>query len=202
MQIRFHKFFKIFISIALFFGLAYPGMCQDQKQSKKDEPKKSKKWDKFVFGGSIGLQFGTVTYIDISPVVGYYVTPKLLTGLGLTYQYYDDTYYSSYKTHIFGGRAFSNYALLEHIGNHLRIKTDITIFFQGEYEILNIGRDFSKAGNAGSSNRYWLNGILLGGGIREPIGKKSSFNFALLYNILADSRTPYENPIIRFGFYF
>jgi hypothetical protein len=202
MQIRISKLYTciLTITVLLFFSFAIQG--QEKKQEKKEEPKKSKKWNNFVLGGNIGLQFGTVTYIDISPIVGYYITPRLLTGVGLTYQYFNDSYSTGYSTHIFGGRTFTNYALVEHIGRNLRIKSDITIFVHAEYEALNIGRDFTKAKNVGATKRFWLNGILLGGGIRKPIGKRSSFNFAVLYNILADSRTPYDNPIVRIGFYF
>jgi hypothetical protein len=202
MRIRQYRLNTRIISIFVLLCFSLPILSQDKKPEKKEEPKKSKKWDKFILGGNIGLQFGTVTYIDISPILGYYATPRLITGLGLTYQYYNDSYYSGYSTHIFGGRTFVNYAVVEHLGRNLKMKTDITIFVHTEYEALNIGRDFTEAKNADATKRFWLNGILLGGGIRKPIGKRSSFNFTVLYNILADSRTPYTNPIIRIGFFF
>ena len=51
-----------------------------QKRNKED-----KKWDwkQFRVGGNFGMQFGNVTYVDISPTFGYYVIPeKLQVGIG------------------------------------------------------------------------------------------------------------------------
>ena len=40
------------------------------------------------FGGGLGLQFGSMTLIEISPLVGYKITPKFSIGVSPTYKYY------------------------------------------------------------------------------------------------------------------
>jgi hypothetical protein len=77
--------------------------------------------NRFFFGGSLGLQFGSATYIDVSPLVGYKITPKLHAGVGLTYIYYKvkDSYYNyAYETSIYGGRVFGRYYILDNLFGH------------------------------------------------------------------------------------
>ena len=80
--------------------------------------------DRLFFGGYFGLQFGTVTLIDVSPLVGLNVSTNFAVGIGLTYQYYSEKY-QSYSTNIFGGRGFARYYFIQNL------------FGQAEYEILN-----------------------------------------------------------------
>ncbi len=42
---------------------------------------------RLVFGGDIGLSFGSITYIKIAPSVGYRITDRLTAGLGPIYIY-------------------------------------------------------------------------------------------------------------------
>jgi hypothetical protein len=181
---------------------------EKKKEENKPEPKPANIWDNFVFGGNIGLQIGSVTSIEASPSVGYYFTPRLLSGIGGTYQYYKQTVFNSESyTHvasiIFGIRVFSCYTVIENIGKNLVIKQNFAIYTQGEYEGLSLDRDFSNVSSIGTVNRFWLHGFLVGGGIKQPLGKKrSSFNITILYNLTATKKTPYENPIIRLGFFF
>ena len=58
-----------------------------QTLTESDEPtKKPKKdfdiLDKLVLGGSFGAAFGDITFIDISPTVGYLVSDNFLLGIG------------------------------------------------------------------------------------------------------------------------
>jgi hypothetical protein len=189
--------FSIFLALTFSFVSA-----QEKKTVEKEIPKKENIWNNFIFGGNLALQVGTVTLIDVSPNVGYIITPRLVAGLGASYEYYKDSYYSNFSSNIFGIRTYTEYILLNNIGKNLPVKANFAIFSHVEYEALNLDRDFSNTKSIGKVGRFWLNGILLGGGIKQPVGKHTSFNIAILYNINADARTPYENPIIRIGFYF
>jgi hypothetical protein len=175
--------------------------AQEKKPEQKDIPKESF-WDNFVFGGNLSLQVGTVTLLDISPNVGYIITPRLIAGLGASYEYYRDSYFSNFSSNIFGIRTYAEYILLNNIGKKLTVKANFAIFSHFEYEALNMDRDFSNINSIDKVNRFWLNGILIGGGVKQPVGKHTSFNFVILYNVNADARTPYENPVVRIGFYF
>jgi len=190
-------FILLIISIFTFSTI----LAQEKKPEKKDVPKESF-WGHFVFGGNIMLQVGTITLLDISPNVGYIVTPRLLTGLGISYEYYSASYISKFSSNIFGIRTYAEYVLLNNIGKMLPVKSNFAIFSHLEYEALNLDRDFSNINSIDKVNRFWLNGVLIGGGIKQPVGKRNSFNILILYNINAGSRTPYVNPVVRIGFYF
>jgi len=43
---------------------------------------------RWLIGGGIGAQFGTITLVEVSPTIAYRVTDRFIPGIGLTYQYY------------------------------------------------------------------------------------------------------------------
>ena len=137
--------------------------------------------ERIFFGGNIGLQFGTVTFIDISPLVGYQLTEKFSAGIGATYQFYRyRDRFNDFSTNIYGGRVFSKYNILENI------------FAHAEYEVLNLEAfDLEKRLNVTS--------ILLGGGYRQRLGGRTYLNLLVLWNINESAYSPYRNPIIRGG---
>lgn len=202
-----NKVIILFISLSLVFINVQGQITGEEKNDtlkhEKKEIKQKGKWDKFVFGGNIWVQVGTMTLIDVSPVLGYYFTDKLIGGIGGTYQYYNEKWYSNrIQSNLFGIRAFSEYTLLDHIGNNLKLKANFAMFAHVEYEALNLDRDFSISNSAKNTSRYWINGYFVGGGVKQHFGKHSSFNIAILYNLNHDMRSPYTNPLIRIGFYF
>jgi hypothetical protein len=151
----------------------------------QDAPKKPLS-ERIFFGGNLGAQFGTFTVVEVSPLVGYRITERLAAGIGGTYIYLS-VKDLDYETNIFGGKIFSEYAIIESLVAHV------------EYEVLNFEAidDFTdeiKRVNVGS--------LLIGGGYRQRIGENSFITLMLLYNLTETRYTPYENPIIRIGFAF
>jgi len=148
--------------------------------------------DRFYFGGNLGLQFGSSTYIDLSPLVGYKITEKLSAGVGATYIYYsikETAYNYGYETSIYGGRVFGRYHFMENLFAHV------------ETEILNMEVPAIISG----SNQYTLvreniTSVLAGGGYAQPIGERSALVMMLLWNFNEDQYSPYQNPIFRIGF--
>lgn len=142
--------------------------------------------DHLVYGGNMGLSFGNVTNISISPMVGYKVTDRFIPGVGATYNYLKFKYYgyAPEVVHIYGGSVWARYYALENI------------FAHAEYEMLNGEWDpYVRPGY-----RYYLNSVLLGGGYRESFGGLSSY-ILVLYNVTFDEDSPYNSPlIIRVGF--
>ncbi|MFH1118951.1 MAG: hypothetical protein V1775_03955 [Bacteroidota bacterium] len=160
---------------------------------------KSRFTDKLFFGGGLGLQFGTITLVDVSPVIGYRVTEKFETGLGLTYKYfrYKD-YYIDYntgigydlKSNILGGSVFARYHLLENV------------FAHAEFESLNYRYDdFYDSGGVVLSERRTavINSIFVGGGYRQRISSGSYFFIMALWNLNDSALSPYSNPVLRMG---
>lgn len=143
--------------------------------------------DRLYFGGNFGMQFGTVTLIDFSPLVGVMITPKFSSGLGITYQYYKDNRYFGANSSSYGGRLFSRYNIFPNI------------FLHAEYETINFDNYNFRTEQY---ERIWSPGLFLGGGYFAPFGSRGGANFTFLYNVLYDrNRSPYGEPyVIRVGF--
>lgn len=174
-------FFLLFLIFEAF--LLFPAKAQTANETF---------WKKIYFGGNFGLQFGNQTLVDINPLVGYRLTEKLSVGFSATYIYYkfSDPYYNlEYSTNVFGGSIFSRYFFFENIFAHV----------EGEVLNLEVPKYFSN-------NYYYTRenifGMYVGGGLRQPMGERSSLNILFLYNLNEGPTSPYQNPIIRVGFGF
>ncbi len=171
---------KLFTGLILVLGLHAPVYAQDS-----GEPRESF-FERMFFGGNIGLQFGDLTYVDVSPLVGYRVTDQLAVGIGGTYIYYRyRDFYGEYKTNIYGGRVFGRYYFVEEFFGHV------------EYEILNLERPDDFTFN--KFTRENIASFFVGGGYRQFIGDRAAIELTLLYNLTEEAYSPYQNPIIRIG---
>ncbi|WP_373495557.1 hypothetical protein [Aquiflexum sp.] len=143
--------------------------------------------DRLFFGGNFALQFGTITFIDVSPLAGVMITNRFSSGVGMTYQYFNDRRFIGGNNSIYGGRIFSRYNIFPNI------------FAHAEYESLNLDA-YNRITER--FERIWVPGLLIGGGYFIPFGDRGGTNITLLYNVLHDNfRSPYNSPlIIRFGF--
>ena len=137
-------------------------------------------------GGSFGLQFGTVTNIEVAPDFGYYLNDFLSLGLGASYQFYGDKrYYPTLKYNIYGGRAF------------LKIHPIRKIIIHAEYELLGYKTDvFSPIGQ---EENILSENILIGAAYRESFSPRFSTYILIMYNLNQTIYTPYSNPVFRFG---
>lgn len=153
----------------------------------KKTPKKKELIDRLTFGGNFGAAFGDVTFIEISPTVGYHVTDDFILGTGFTYSYLKDKRYSPiYQTNIFGGRLFAQYIILENFVAH------------AEYELLNMDIFINNFSNG--IVRDNIHSLFIGGGYRGSMGGNSFVSLLILYNINESEFSPYQNPQIRAGF--
>ncbi len=142
---------------------------------------------RLFYGGGFGLQFGTVTLIEVSPLIGYKVTPKFGVGISPSYKYYSYrpyNYSSKIQSNIYGGSIFARYMIFENI------------FAHAEYESLFYNTKIP--GYPTDMSQY--NSVLVGGGYRQQIGNNAAMNLMLLWNLNDTPDSPYTNPIIRVGF--
>jgi len=142
--------------------------------------------NKFFTGGGIGLQFGSYTYIGVFPIIGFRVTDKFSVGTGFTYIYAEDKP-NHYSTSVYGGKFFAEYDIFRGIAPHI------------EYEFQNL-EVFNPNPNQIEKQRVNVNSLLLGVSYTQPIGENSGVYIMLLYNVIEDIYSPYENPILRIGF--
>jgi len=179
-----------------------------------EEGQKPSFGERLYFGGNFWLQFGNITFIDISPIVGYRVTDRFSSGIGFIYQYYKETIYYQYSTssqlhkyvyrsNIYGGKVFSQYKLIKSINEFIPIDIG-AVLAHAEHNVLNV--DYYTVSSSGlyltGENRKWINVFMVGGGISQPIGKRSSVNILVLWDLIEDDFSPYPNPTFRVGFNF
>ncbi|MDQ3393680.1 MAG: hypothetical protein M3512_06155 [Bacteroidota bacterium] len=157
-------------------------------QREVEEGEKLSFKERSYFGGNFNMQFGQVTFIDISPLLGYMVTPRFSIGTGVTYQYLNYRWLG-YKTNIYGGRVFAR----RNIGQQF--------FAHTEFEALNV--EFPKYVSPTDHKwvREWVPGLLVGGGLFQPFGRRGGINLTALYNLTyVRGKSPYASPfIIRAG---
>jgi len=168
----------ITLLIAAFFSV---GLTNAQ-QSKTIDWK-----DRIFIGGNLGATFGTITNVNVSPMIGYKFTPKTIAGITLTYQYYKQES-PEYQTSIYGGGLFARqYLFNEPIGPFDKI------FLHSEYEGLN----FAAYHPTNPEYRKWLYTGLLGGGVQSGF-----FTITALYILNHDvNNSPYGAVpyVIRIG---
>ena len=162
-------------------------IAQDDSIIFDDNTKETKKLsEKVFFGGSFGIQFGTVTLINVNPIVGYRFFPFLEAGVSVSYTYYQNNVYD-FNYSYYGGAVFARYIPVKQF------------FVQAEFEMLNVRKYYTT----GLSNeRFLVPGVLVGGGYRQMFGKRFGTQFTFLYNITHLPETPYANPIFRVEFIF
>jgi long-subunit fatty acid transport protein len=152
--------------------------------------------ERFIFGGNVGAQFGSSTQVNLSPIIGYRITEKLSAGIGVNYLYYKFKYLGynnqtfTEKNHIYGGNVWAQYLIIPQA------------FLHAEYGVLNIGIPKLGANGAynGDTQRYNVNTCLVGGGYYQRISDNAGVQFSILWDLIEDQYSPYNNPIIRIGF--
>ena len=202
------KILKPILIILMMFCCLAPNLYSQAFDNQIDEPAEIRKprpaWrERVFFGGIFALQFGTVTAIEVSPLVGYKLTNHLSVAGGIKYEYLSDKRFSPpYSTHIYGLRTFVRLYLIRNMGDFLGGGLAMGFYLQAEYEGLSLERQYFDYPNYPDDGRFWLHSPLIGGGISVPTGPYGSFNFSVLYNLNETYNSIYSNPVIRIGFNF
>jgi len=154
--------------------------------------------ERLFFGGAFGLQVGTVTNIEVSPVIGLWVLPRVAIAGGPTYQYYKDPYG---KTSIYGGDVYTQLTLIQDFNNVIPIGMHLGIFAQLEYEGLFLEKALFS-GSPEDEGRVYSGTFLAGGGISQPLGKRAVMNLTFLWTLGNPKYSIYSSPEIRMSFNF
>ena len=182
-------------TILILLLLLSVNMFATGQKVKEEKPPVS---ERLFLGGSFGLQFGSITYINISPVVGLWVLPRVAIAAGpsfIYYKFYDE------KTSIYGGRFYNQYVVLQDFNNIIPIGLHAGIFLHLEDEVLALESDYWK-NSINGSNRFIANNLLFGGGIKQQIGARSFLNLTALWKIHDSGYSIYSSPEIRVSFSF
>lgn len=139
----------------------------------------------FFYGGNIGLAFGDVDYVELSPMIGSQISQNLSVGGQLTYRNTDDDRGSQpLESTDLGAALFSRF----HVAP--------SIFLEANYEYMD--RETDQNGTSRSNS---FSSFLIGGGISSPVGSPFMTYLSALYNVnYDDDDSPYNDPwSIRFG---
>ncbi len=187
MKNRSAKSFYLYIGILCLSLITFHQTLKAQVNTDNTSPEYNLK-SHLYFGGGFGLQFGYMTLIEVSPLVGYNITPKFSVGLSPTYKFYKyNDYYGQnldLKTNVWGGSIFSRYYIFESVFAHV------------EYESLLYNTQ--TPGFPETKQQY--NSFFVGGGYNQRIGGNSGMYIMVLWNLNDTPDSPYINPIIRVGF--
>lgn len=145
--------------------------------------------DRFFFGGGVGLAFGDVDYVEVSPLVGFRVTPRLDAGLSLMYRWRsDDRYEPNLDTSDYGGTLFGRFRIVPNV------------FLEADFESVN----WEYVRSDLSTDRETTTSFLAGGGYYQPLGGRAGLSVSVLYNFSYDEDDPFEpygSPyVFRVGF--
>ncbi len=169
------------------------------QKKEKERPPFSQR---LIFGGDIGLSFGTITYIKIAPIVGYRITDRLAAGLGPIYIYEKYKNYNL-ESSTYGGKVVASFMVIKGkdaggvfpLGN---------IVFHAENEVINVEPLYYDPYTYYYffGDRVWIDNLLLGGGISQSMGGRFGISIYILWDVTQNEFSPYSNPILKFGFYF
>ncbi len=189
-------------NLVLTLALLIPILTNGQR---RNEPKSFS--DKLFFGGSVGLNIGHVTQIDIVPVAGIWVIPQWSLGVGGRYSYYSHKGYiiaghsEPYRTHIWGASAFTQIVPIPDFSELLPVNIKGGVFFHGEYERLLIDKQRINPFTTTSKGKTWVELYLVGFGYRQRLGEKAALNIMLLWEVSKNNFSPYpQNPMLRVNF--
>jgi hypothetical protein len=176
-----------------------PGMQRvpgQGNQASQDEPPPLRQ--RIFFGGEFSLAFGTITNIQIAPIIGYWLLPSLAIAGGPSYTYYKDPYV---QTSLYGGRIYTDYLLFRDLDKFIPAGIHLGLLLHAEDEMLNLDPYEYGTSNV-NTGRQTVNTILVGGGINQPMGGRASFNIMILWALTSSPYYNYNNPVFRIGFQF
>jgi hypothetical protein len=152
------------------------------------EKPKTPMQDRWFFGGGVGAAFGSVDYLEIAPLVGFRVVPRVDLGLQPFYRWTNDSRYSpSLETSDYGARLFA------------RFRVVYNFFLEADYQFTS----YEYPNGFGGSTRASNNAFLAGAGYSMPVGRNVGLYFSALYDFTYnndDPYYPYDSPVqFQFG---
>lgn len=160
--------------------------------------------------GMFGIGSG-FTNVGITPILGYRITDNFSAGIGFGYQYLRIKEYNTVvidpntgaeefrplNAHIYSPSIWARHIIWNNIFAHVEFEQNI--LSQTTYT-----NDFTQYGTypiIKDKQSLSVPCLLVGGGLRQPLGDRSSMIFMLLYDVLQDANSPYRNTVaIRIGF--
>jgi hypothetical protein len=154
--------------------------------------------ERLFYGGNFGLQLGSITDIQVSPVMGIWLLPRIAVAAGPDYRFYKDRIN---RTIIYGGKGYVEFVVIQNINKVLPLGVNTGVFLHAEDEMLSLETAFWK-NPPYYTERFTINTILVGAGISQQMGRRSSVNMMFLWALNDSGYGIYNNPEIRVSFIF
>ncbi|MFB6455096.1 hypothetical protein ACE38W_07505 [Chitinophaga sp. Hz27] len=191
---------KLLLCILLFTGFQMAHAQYYKTDTTTRPPQQPKSFDpsKLVIGGSLGLVFGDYTNVDVSPLVGYRFNNYIAAGVNINAQYGNIKYRDFYgnttsrdQYTIFGGGVWGRVYPIPMLFVHV----------QPEYNSVSQKTTYYYDGNGNPktttyTTNYAVPSLLLGAGYTQAVGGRVGVSFAIMYDVLQDGRSPYQNNLI------
>ncbi len=146
------------------------------EEGTSEELQEMKFHERLSYGGNLGLNFGNITLINVTPSVGYRFTPKFTSGLTATYQFLRNNLIG-FQTSMYGGGPFARYRFFR------------GWFAHAQYEILNLEAPKSQISNEWERTNVHI--PLVGLGVMQLLGSGVYLQILALYDVNDDWRSPY-----------
>jgi len=179
----------VFLALMLLSGSVIaqqPDSTSYSAPEKSSQPGSPSGPSRIFYGGSIGLSFGSYTRIAVTPMIGYRLAKMWSVGCKVAYEYVKDTRGTlDLTSNNYGGSLFA------------RFRPHRQLYLHGEYAYMS----YKWESDIASSDRDWVPFLLLGGGFVQPISNRSSAFVEVLFDVLQDDGSPYDDwePWISIG---
>jgi len=156
------------------------------QQNETQKPKQGLDRSRIYYGGYVTLNFGSgYNVIGATPMVAYKLTPKLSTGVQVSYEHINYKDYSEYSGSNYGASIFSRYRVTPRLYAH------------AEFELMSYKWKYSDG-----DSRKTVPMLLLGGGFSQPVSRNTWLTAQVLFDVLNNENSPYKDwePYFSLGF--
>jgi hypothetical protein len=168
----------------------------------EEEPKKGFDPEKLFFGGTFGASFGSYTFVNVSPIVGYQFNRYFAAGTGINFIYSSSKYeYGNpnldYKNEygVVGLPVFGRFYPINFLFLHAQPEMNYT---WGKVKFYDGSPDQKL-------DPKFVPTVLVGVGAAIPLGAngRSAMTVMYQYDVVQDPRSPYgSNGFLSIGFNF
>jgi hypothetical protein len=105
-------------------------------------------------------------------------------------------------TSLYGGKSYLQLVVIQDLNSFIPMGVHTGIFIHLEDELLSLKSSFWKYPLLYTSDRFYVNTVLVGGGISQQIGRRASLNFMVLWPLNDSVYQIYSKPEMRVTFTF
>jgi len=151
-----------------------------RKPNTKTKTSEDAKWtERIVFGGGVGIGYTNGWNISLTPQVGYKITERFWSGIGLEYYYVSFRGNNDFRDRfsVIGPKVWALY----YITDELNLGTEFARYNFKRTQIVN-----SRRTEVRSEQNSWL----VGGGYTQRFGGRAGVRLELYYDVLYDDNDP------------